>query len=318
MFNPIDFAIITALDIERDAILKKLGTFEIIRDENIDNWTYYKINFNIPNKDEKYKIIVVMLPQMGNTSAGLISNDIIKKYDPKHVIMLGIAGAIKGEKQENEIQKGDVVIATKINNYELGKVKGSEIILRGDESTPVDIRLLDRIENFTSENWKNEIDIECPNKNEIQRLPKVHFGPIASGEKVIRSNEFSKKLLKKWPELIAVEMESWGVSQAALYSKDRPRFISIRGISDYADSKKDDIWRKYAVHSAAAFLKDFLLNRPVNPINRSLDTTKYLHSILRDHKKISRPLYKEEVLLYTDEIIQLELIDEIQKEEKKN
>lgn len=312
MNNQADFAIITALEIERDAILDKFGTYKIIRDEKIDNWTYYEINYKIPTGNESYKIIIVMLPDMGNTTSGLISNDLIKKYNPKYIIMFGIAGGI----EENKVHKSDVVVATRIDYYELGRIEDSGVKQRGDDSIPTDKLLLDRIKAFKNENWKNEIGVESPNDKEILKLPDVYIGPIACGEKVIRSDEFRHNLLKIWPKLIAVEMESWGVSQAAWHNKNRPRFITIRGICDYADPNKDDKWRKRAAYTAAAYLKAFLSEGPVNPIN-NFDQTKYLQGILKKYNQINNPLEKNSVLLNINEIVQIELSDENQKKEDK-
>ncbi|MBC2696678.1 MAG: 5'-methylthioadenosine/S-adenosylhomocysteine nucleosidase [Desulfobacteraceae bacterium] len=314
MVNHVDFAIITALEVERDAILDKFGPYEEIRDENIDNWTYYKINYKIPNDNTNiiYKIVIVMLPDMGNTASGLVSSDLIRKFNPKYIIMFGIAGGIK----ENKVQKSDVVIATKIVYYELGKVKRIKIIPRSDDSIPADALLLDRIKAFKNEEWKREIGVECPNNEKIGITPNVHIGPIACGEKVIKSNTFRRSLISIWYKLIAVEMESWGVSQAAWYNKNRPRFIAIRGICDDANPKKNDIWRRRAAYTAATYLKAFLSDCPVNPVN-NFDQEKYLQEILRKNEQIDNPLEKNVALLNINEIVQIELGDENQKDESK-
>lgn len=304
MINQVDFAIITALEVERDAILDKLGPYEKIRNENIDNWTYYMINYAVPNNNS-YKIIIVMLPDMGNTASGLVSSDLIRKYNPRYIIMFGIAGGIK----ENKVQKSDVVIANKVVYYELGKIKGIKIIPRSDDSVPVDTLLLDRIKAFKNENWKREIGVDCPNNEEIGISPNVHIGPIACGENVIKSNKFRRGLLSIWSKLIAVEMESWGVSQAAWYNKNRPRFIAIRGICDDADPKKNDKWRRRAAYTAAAYLKAFLSDCPVNPMT-NFNQEKYLQSILLKHEHINNPLEKTDALLNINKIAQIELIDE--------
>jgi nucleoside phosphorylase len=80
--------------------------------------------------------------------------------------------------------------------------------------------------------------------------PKIHYGIIASGNKLIKNvaerdrlgNEFSAK---------CVEMEAAGLM-------DGFPCIVIRGICDYADSHKNDVWQKYAAVTAAAFAKELL------------------------------------------------------------
>lgn len=94
----------------------------------------------------------------------------------------------------------------------------------------------------------------CDN-GEILRLaprkgPKIHYGIIASGNTLIKNaarrdrlgNEFGAK---------CVEMEAAGLM-------DNFPCIVIRGICDYADSHKNDVWQNYAAVTAAAFAKELL------------------------------------------------------------
>lgn len=50
---------------------------------------------------------------------------------------------------------------------------------------------------------------------------------------------------------LCVEMEAAGVDA-------NRRCLVIRGISDYADSHKNDMWRSYAAGKAAAFTRELL------------------------------------------------------------
>ena len=47
-------------------------------------------------------------------------------------------------------------------------------------------------------------------------------------------------------------MEGAGAAVAA-YRKDRPDVLVVKGISDWADSSKNDAWHRYAADTAAAF-----------------------------------------------------------------
>jgi len=81
--------------------------------------------------------------------------------------------------------------------------------------------------------------------------PRIHYGCIASGNQVIR-NAFERDLLRDNFGAVCVETEAAGLMN------DFPCLV-IRGICDYADSHKNDIWQKYAAASAAAFAKELLL-----------------------------------------------------------
>ncbi|KAK2793458.1 hypothetical protein FQN50_010002 [Emmonsiellopsis sp. PD_5] len=78
----------------------------------------------------------------------------------------------------------------------------------------------------------------------------IHFGPIASGDQVIRSAKH-RDLTAKNHGVIAFEMEGAGVW-------DNISTVVIKGVSDYADSHKDKEWQPYAAAVAAACMKAFL------------------------------------------------------------
>jgi nucleoside phosphorylase len=93
----------------------------------------------------------------------------------------------------------------------------------------------------------------------------VIVGPIATGEKVVADTAFVAQLRRLHPKLVGIKMEAFGIAIAAANSRDRPRFLAIRGVCDYADPKKNDRWHTYAAESAAAFAIGFLRAGPVPP-----------------------------------------------------
>lgn len=92
---------------------------------------------------------------------------------------------------------------------------------------------------------------------EIIRLPRdnceplVHYGSIASGNFVVKDANI-RDVLRDKHGAICVEMEAAGLIEAF------PCLV-IRGICDYADSFKNNAWRRYAATTAAAYAKEFLL-----------------------------------------------------------
>lgn len=82
--------------------------------------------------------------------------------------------------------------------------------------------------------------------------PVVHFGLIASGNQLMRCPKRRDELRDEW-KVACFEMEA-----AGLMNMDHFPCLVIRGISDYADSHKNDIWQKYASLTAAAYAKDLL------------------------------------------------------------
>lgn len=100
----------------------------------------------------------------------------------------------------------------------------------------------------------------CDESKLIPRLPRenpsspqVHYGLIASGDRVMKDGIERDKISAslKGKGALCFEMEAGGVTPTA-------RCLVIRGISDYSDSHKNDDWQKYAAATAAGVAKELL------------------------------------------------------------
>ena len=80
--------------------------------------------------------------------------------------------------------------------------------------------------------------------------PEIHYGNIASGNEVMKDG-LTRDRIAKEEGVICFEMEAAGLMN------DFPCLV-IRGICDYADSHKNDIWQPYAAATAAAFARILL------------------------------------------------------------
>ncbi|KAL2865239.1 uncharacterized protein BJX67DRAFT_382980 [Aspergillus lucknowensis] len=80
--------------------------------------------------------------------------------------------------------------------------------------------------------------------------PKVHYGLIASGNQVMKHGRTRDRLAREHG-ILCFEMEAAGLM-------DSLPCLVIRGISDYADSHKNDQWREYAAATSAAYAKELL------------------------------------------------------------
>lgn len=77
--------------------------------------------------------------------------------------------------------------------------------------------------------------------------PEIHYGAIGSADQLIKDATIRDKLSQKF-KILAFETEAAGIGKT-------DHCLVIRGISDYADSHKNDIWRRYAAFTAAAYTK---------------------------------------------------------------
>jgi len=97
-----------------------------------------------------------------------------------------------------------------------------------------------------------------PRKN--PDIPKIHYGNMASGNRVVK-NAIERDTLAKKENVICFEMEAAGLMD------DFPCLV-IRGISDYADSHKNWYWQPYAAVVAAAYAKRLLLVIPPHAVDQ--------------------------------------------------
>ncbi|KAL3480968.1 nucleoside phosphorylase domain-containing protein [Aspergillus californicus] len=96
----------------------------------------------------------------------------------------------------------------------------------------------------------------CDQSTIFRRRPptkevEVHFGTIASGNQVMKTASVRDKISADLGGVLCFEMEAAGLMNSF-------QCLVIRGISDYADSHKNDKWKKPAAAAAAAFAKDLL------------------------------------------------------------
>jgi nucleoside phosphorylase len=80
--------------------------------------------------------------------------------------------------------------------------------------------------------------------------PVIHYGLIGSGDSVVR-DAAERDLLGYHEGILCFEMEAAGLMNEF-------QCIVIRGISDYADSHKNDTWQAYAAVIAAGLAKEYI------------------------------------------------------------
>lgn len=98
--------------------------------------------------------------------------------------------------------------------------------------------------------------IKRPDRNTRTTTVKIHYGTIASGNRVIKDAQRRDKIVKDLGgQVLCFEMEAAGLMN------DFPCLV-VRGISDYCDSHKNDEWQKYAAATAAAYTRELLLLIP--------------------------------------------------------
>lgn len=197
--------------------------------------------------------VFLVLSEMGGSGLGGAAQTVQKGIDalnPGAVILVGIAFGADETKQKI----GDVLVSRQMFLYEHQRLstRGDEleIRLRGDKAT-ASPRLLDRFHN-TELSWSLQ--------NEEKKYPQVHFGVIATGEKLV-DNYTSRAQIKDWtPGMVGGEMEGSGLYVAATDSK--VDWILVKAICDWGFNKGQDEGgdeeqrQQIAAHNAALFVLD--------------------------------------------------------------
>ncbi|KAL8282423.1 hypothetical protein RB597_009912 [Gaeumannomyces tritici] len=88
-----------------------------------------------------------------------------------------------------------------------------------------------------------------------------HQGRIATGSSVVRDAKKRDYISNQCGGVLCIEMEAAGVAVNG-------NCLVIRGISDYADSHKNDTWKDCAAAHAAAFARELLRIIPPDPVGQ--------------------------------------------------
>ncbi|MGO9373913.1 MAG: hypothetical protein ACLQBD_17625 [Syntrophobacteraceae bacterium] len=187
----------------------------------------------------------------GNEGASAETERAITYFEPEVALFVGVAGGLK------DVEVGDVVASTKIYGYESSAAKEIQ------EPRPSVGEASYKIEQTAKAEARETKWLTRRGEGASSGTPRVFVGPIASGEKVLKSNRSAvRELLRaNYGDALAVEMEGRGFLRAAHASSVDA--MVIRGISDLIDDKEGadaSGSQELASQNAAAFALEVLAN----------------------------------------------------------
>ena len=246
---PADVVIIAPYPDEREAVLNKLPNARLVpvsQDERV-----YSLAKVPAGGDKSYRVAVMSLRGPGQVQATAGTKDAIVRWNPTAVLLVGIAGGV----EDNDVSLGDVLVASTIasNALQKAKVRGTDT---NWEMSRVDSRFYEAAQHFSIEGSLGLITAIRPGNGK----PRLHFGPMVSGNVVVARKRMVDSLRKTHPKVIGIEMEAWGVLSAV---EQKIAFFMVRGVSDLADVNKDDSWRAYARDTAASYAIALLQRAPL-------------------------------------------------------
>ncbi len=213
-----------------------------------------------------YRIAISALGTAGNVSSAVAVTELSQEVRPQLVVFTGIAGGA-----ENNCHLGEVVIAERVVAYESAALVvddyGSTQIPRPDIST-MSYQLHQDVTAYLALDphsrlagvhrcWSSAGQAASSESPAPPAPFTIRLTTIASGEKLVRDPTIIPALRKNvHGKIEVVEMEAGGVA-AACRRVELPWLI-IRGISDLANTNKDDAYHALASERAAAVAADFV------------------------------------------------------------
>jgi adenosylhomocysteine nucleosidase len=185
-------------------------------------------------------VVCVQAHEQGQGGAMNAARRLTERVSPNVLILCGIGGGIP-----TDLRLGDVVVATRVVGYDLGKETPAGRQLRGRawESPAVIGRAVDRY--FADRG----VPAAFPGFAALPGIVGSGNTVIADEQAAIRTSlpEFNDKI-------IVFDMESDGLGQFC-HGAGGLNWLTVRGISDHADrTKNDDSHERAAAHAAAVLL----------------------------------------------------------------
>lgn len=243
----VDVLILTALPKELEAVRTNSGPWIRKRDKD-SGLEYYATNAY-----HGLTIAAAGMTGMGPVSAAVTTSAALTALRPKRVILVGICAGIGAA-----AKLGDVCISEQIVDYDLGKVKRGEYTPRW-RVYPSDAELLRAAKYFDDTSWKATILRSRPVDDGNE--PKVHFGTVLSGSKVVADKSVADSLTNVWNQAVGLEMEGGGAAAAAHEHPAGPSIMLVKGVCDRANARKNDKWQEYAADVAARYAISLLIHR---------------------------------------------------------
>ncbi|KAH6892554.1 nucleoside phosphorylase domain-containing protein [Thelonectria olida] len=269
-----EIAVICALPLEADAL-------EALFDRHWDEEEYpYGKARGDPNAYSagvlgRHNVVLAHMPNMGTASAAIAATSCRTSFpNIRLALVVGICGGVPLSLTGQKMNLGDVVVSDGVVQYDLGRRLPNQFLrkdtlldslgrpnmeIRTQLATLKGIRGRRNMEKRMAEylgvlRRDPELAADRPRAGSDMPFevapPVVHFGLIASGNTVMKSGEDRDKIAEA-AQVIAFEMEGAGVW-------DVFPCVVIKGVCDFADSRKNKEWQRYAAATAAACAKAFL------------------------------------------------------------
>ncbi|MCH5340681.1 MAG: hypothetical protein J1E01_04365 [Acetatifactor sp.] len=261
-----DIVILTAVDVEFKAF-KKWG-WE--KGDKVCDLNYYTKNME-DSAGERIRLVLIRQEGMGMVPATAITSKVIEHFNPKCVVMSGICAGRKGA-----VDLGDVIVGDQAWDYGSGSLEEERrkvklvpapdyIRISQDLKTLLEREYTDELLAKIKEDVKEIAIIEENGslleiaKKQLKESNKIHFGAMATGAAVIKSENFTTNFIKSQNRKYSgIDMETYGMYYAAFHNNLSPQFFCIKAVTDVADISKGDEFQEYCANVSALLVKYYI------------------------------------------------------------
>ncbi len=261
----VDVAIVT---VKKPELLAAKLAFDIdplaYENDNLHGLRCWKRSVEMSPSRQELDVLITMVGEEGNVSCAAACDRLFNTYQVGLCILVGVAAGV-----EEKVRLGDVVTADIVLDYERARLEPD-----GPKKRPrqfgVRIKIGRDVEYFEPERFgwhdclttcfsrlREDAGAVTPDIEEEWK-PIFHNGVILSGEKLIADATIDNMRNEFHDRIRAAEME--GAGFARLCEEHDIVWLVFRGISDFGNPEKDDVWQSTSALAAATAARVFLEN----------------------------------------------------------
>lgn len=278
----VDIAILTVIPPELAAAKAALGIQDISnnRTKTQDSQTIYLHGELFSERTQRnYRVALGCIGNAGNYNSSQAATEVIQAHDPKLILLVGIAAGIEGK-----AKLGEVVFSERVLGYESAALRqlenGTQTIQPRPDMTSVPNGIHQDVIFYLASHKDPSSDSQQRLESRFFRIGgkfpmlsvqdrsylqenniiggiEIDVCTVASGEKLLKDPSVLENIRDNQHGRVKVgEMEAIGFANAC--QKMRRDWLVIRGVSDFGDADKSDVFHSLASQTAATVLADFL------------------------------------------------------------
>ena len=210
------------------------------------------------HRAEKIRLLACCCGQTGMTATSAAATYIYTHYGVREIYMIGHCIGFPGR-----ASKGDLFVATSEYDYlhaRLAEEGGESVTEQGLYSISYSNELRTQIDAFVQEYTPQEmIKASMRNAHLDDSDFSVHIGSGACGPVMVaREQQLAEALMKRMPDLCAVDTEGYGLYAAQYMMGGRCSCLLIKGVADCGNREETPQCVAACTYKSALFLREFL------------------------------------------------------------